>query len=336
MGADNYILGVDGGNSKTDFALFRTDGALCSFLREGTCSHEKLGGYDLAGKAIASSLKRLLAPVGVSAGQIGSAVFGLAGVDIPEQRSGMERAVSGLGLRESLVCNDGLLGIKAASPRGVGVCSINGTGTVCVGVDETGAMLQVGGTGAVAGDNAGGAYLARRAIGQAYAQRFRNGPVFGGTQWIEEKLHITCMGKWLEAIHPTRLHYKSFMTELIQLLFHLEQQGDLAARAIVVEAAENLADGVIGCIRNLTFHHRVEVVMAGSVWSKGNCRRMKDTFMARVEACVPQEVAFTVLDSPPVLGAVYWAMERETHAWPEREVRERVRGQIQAQERGLR
>ena len=41
-----YYLGVDGGNTKTDFALMRADGTLIDWIRVGTCSHEALpGGY---------------------------------------------------------------------------------------------------------------------------------------------------------------------------------------------------------------------------------------------------------------------------------------------------
>ena len=37
-----YIIGVDGGNTKTDYLLFDTDGNFVDGLRSGTCSHEGL------------------------------------------------------------------------------------------------------------------------------------------------------------------------------------------------------------------------------------------------------------------------------------------------------
>ena len=49
-----YYLGVDGGNTKTDFALMRADGTLIDWIRVGTCSHEALpGGYAAAAQALA-------------------------------------------------------------------------------------------------------------------------------------------------------------------------------------------------------------------------------------------------------------------------------------------
>lgn len=36
-----YVIGVDGGNTKTDYFLFDIEGKLVSHLRGATCSHEK-------------------------------------------------------------------------------------------------------------------------------------------------------------------------------------------------------------------------------------------------------------------------------------------------------
>ena len=37
-----YILGVDGGNTKTDYYLFDIEGNFIDMYRGGTCSHEGL------------------------------------------------------------------------------------------------------------------------------------------------------------------------------------------------------------------------------------------------------------------------------------------------------
>ena len=38
----DYILGVDGGNTKTDYFLFDVTGKFIGMYRDGTCSHEGL------------------------------------------------------------------------------------------------------------------------------------------------------------------------------------------------------------------------------------------------------------------------------------------------------
>ena len=39
--SDRYVIGVDGGNSKTDYFLFGVDGRFVDHLGAGTCSHER-------------------------------------------------------------------------------------------------------------------------------------------------------------------------------------------------------------------------------------------------------------------------------------------------------
>ena len=70
--------------------------------------------------------------------------------------------------------NDGILGVKAASPNGKGICSINGTGTVTVGVDDRGQFLQVGGVGYISGDEAGGSFIVRRTYQAVYDSFYRS------------------------------------------------------------------------------------------------------------------------------------------------------------------
>jgi len=38
-----YVIGVDGGNTKTDYFLFDTEGNFVDYIKEGTCSHEHVG-----------------------------------------------------------------------------------------------------------------------------------------------------------------------------------------------------------------------------------------------------------------------------------------------------
>ena len=45
-----HVLGVDGGNSKTDVALVASDGRLLAAIRGGTISHQQVGLEELAAR----------------------------------------------------------------------------------------------------------------------------------------------------------------------------------------------------------------------------------------------------------------------------------------------
>ena len=120
-------------------SIYDTFGNFIDGIRSGTCSHEAKGlGFEGAYRVMKENIETLLYRHNLKVEDIAAAAFGLAGVDVPFQKRALEEIVERIGFTNYVVLNDGFLGIKAASPTGVGVCSINGTGTVNVGIDSIG------------------------------------------------------------------------------------------------------------------------------------------------------------------------------------------------------
>ena len=133
--------------------------------------------------------------------------------------------------------NDGFLGIKAASPNGVGVCSINGTGTVTTGIDEEGNILQIGGIGYISGDEAGGSFL-RDVVQAAYDEAFRFGKKTILTKIVFDALEITDKSDFQNAIVEKFYQRKVNHTHLIQSLFKAANDGDQVSIEILEKPAK--------------------------------------------------------------------------------------------------
>ena len=153
-------------------------------------------------------ITELLSRNNLTPADITAAVFGLAGVDVPFQQKRLEEIVEKIGFKNYRVVNDGFLGIKAASPNGVGVCSINGTGTVTTGIDEEGNILQIGGIGYISGDEAGGSFFARRVVQAAYDEAFRFGKKTILTKIVFDALEITDKSDFQNAIVESFINAK--------------------------------------------------------------------------------------------------------------------------------
>ncbi len=170
-----YYLGLDGGGSKTHGALFSRDGRLVDFIEWGTTSHEFLpGGYS----GLKIELKRMFGSIQSRNGlhwEDVSCVYGLAGVDCEKQSALIGGYIRECGVSSCLLCNDSLLGIKAASETGWGICSVNGSGTGASGIDINGRVHTVGGLFGLSGDYAGGRVLGSEAVRLVYEQLFRGG-----------------------------------------------------------------------------------------------------------------------------------------------------------------
>ena len=313
MSKGSYVLGVDGGNSKTDYYMFDLAGNKIGHLRTGTCSHERFAdGYLGAERAMRQQLGELLEECGVEATEIDFGAFGLAGADLPYQKEELGLIISRLGLQRHVVDNDSFLGIKAGSEQGWGICSINGSGTCTGAIAADGARLQIGGVGSeLAGDEAGGYYLARRVLRAVYDACYRlgeptvmQGPVLDMLGIPDDTLLLERMAL---GVSSRSLPY----TELVTLLFTSAEQDDPVALRIVQESARQMAYSSAGCLQRLAWGPGpVDIVMAGSVWVQASSPIQRDLFKTYVRELAPDFTCrFLLLQEPPAAGAVLWAME---------------------------
>lgn len=320
-----YILGVDGGNTKTDYLLYDTLGNFIDGIRSGTCSHEAKGlGFNGAYLVMKENIETLLKRNDVNIEDVKGACFGLAGVDVPFQKKALEEIVEKIGFKNYIVVNDGFLGIKAASPNGTGVCSINGTGTVNVGIDHHGNGTQVGGIGYLSGDEAGGSFLARRTIQAAFDANYRFG---------EETSLVDDVFKMYEINHKSELADALLQkpidsTYLIKCLCTRANEGDSVAISILETAGHNMARSTAGVISHLDFEEPVHVIQAGSVWSKATANHMNDKFKDTVLKLSKRKCNFIILNEPPVMGAIFWAYELANNTLPTKEVKEKILNSI--------
>lgn len=320
-----YILGVDGGNTKTDYFLFDINGNLIDFIRSTTCSHEGLkDSFEGSYRVMKSILDPFFTKNNITVNDISSAVFGLAGVDTPFQKTKLEEVVSRLGFKSYRVVNDSFLGIKAGTDNGYGVCSINGTGTSSGGIDEEGNYLQVGGIGAIVGDEAGGYHVSRQAIRACYDECYRFGKPTKLTKHVFDLLGTKDKYYLMENISDYYLTRKVDYTVLTIAVFNEANNGDEVSLDIITKMAENLARSAGGVVAGLTFKGPVQIVLAGSVWVKGNCPVLIEHFKKCINFFTNKECDIRVLEVPPATGAIIWALELHLGYFPDKALRNKV------------
>jgi N-acetylglucosamine kinase-like BadF-type ATPase len=255
----------------------------------------------------------------------------LAGVDTPIQKTNMEQVISDLGFTNFKVVNDSFLPIKAATTKGYGVCSINGAGTSCGGIDFFGSYLQVGGIGGLVGDEAGGYHIARMAVRSCYDECYRFGKPSSLTAIVMKALEVTDKYYLMEAISAHALSKKIDYNALTLAVFSEATRGDEVSNDILRQVGENLARSAAGCVVNLDFAQTVEIVLAGSVWVKGASPIMKEAFQNKIIELTKKNCQIIVLSVPPATGAVIWAIELALTKYPDQELRQIVINNVQEQ-----
>ncbi|MBM7566847.1 N-acetylglucosamine kinase [Paenibacillus sacheonensis] len=332
---ERYIIGVDGGNSKTDYFLFDLQGRFVDHLNAGTCSHEQYSdGYASSYRVMSEKIRLLLERNGLTMAHIAAGAFGLAGADIPSQKEQLCAVVERLGFTNYAVDNDSFLGIKAGSERGYGICSINGSGTVAGGISPSGQRLQIGGIGSeLAGDEAGGFYLGRKVMRAVYDALYRLGPQTSMAEPVMALLGVPAKEAFMEFAVEGTVNRTLPNTELIRILWRAAEAGDPAALGIVDHSARQLAQSAAGCLHHLDFdgEAEVDVVLAGSVWVKADRPLLFERFKHYMAELAGRPCRYIMLQEPPATGAVLWALElahcRPVDADMRRSVIESVRQQ---------
>ena len=320
-----YVLGVDGGNTKTDYFLFDLDGKHIDSIRRGTCSHEALrDSFPGTKRVMTEHLNELFQRNNITVDDIAGAAFGLAGADVISQKIELNKVISEIGFKNFQLENDGILGVKAGSTTGYGVCSINGTGTVVVGVNEENEFLQVGGVGYISGDEAGGAFLVRRTFQAVYDSLYRMGDETTLKNRIFELYQISENKYFLDKIVELTEKRLIDRTTVIKLLFKEAAGGDKVAVGILEQAGTCMGLAVAGCINNLNFKGVVPIVLAGSVWVKATTDHMLNAFKNVIKKHVNKECNYIMLNAAPASGAVVWALEIANGAMPSDDLRNEI------------
>lgn len=308
-----FVLGVDGGTTKTHCALFDTDGKRVDFLSFGPTNHERLAGsFDELEEKLRELVREILGRNQLVSADLAASVFGLSGVDARFQRDRIAQILRNIGFGHFILCNDAYLGVKAGSRSGVGIGVINGTGCSVCGIDPAGGMLQLNGQGEITGEPGGGGYLGSRATQAAYNFLFRGGPATRITDLLWQRLAVRSKYELVDCLREKMEYQGLRLADLAPVVFQAANDGDGVALAILETMGTEIAASVNGVIRELAFppDQPLDIILAGSIAVKGENPAALTRFQCEVRAAQPgRALNFTVLNHSPVAGAVVWALQ---------------------------
>jgi len=124
------VLGVDGGNSKVIALIANPDGSVVGAARRfGSADIYAAPGPGAAVTLVEAAIDEALAQVGIGRGEVGQAVFSMAGADWPEDHALLNRAFGAAGFGgPATIINDAIGALNGAVPEGPAVVVSVGTG----------------------------------------------------------------------------------------------------------------------------------------------------------------------------------------------------------------
>jgi N-acetylglucosamine kinase-like BadF-type ATPase len=134
--ARRFVLGLDGGGSKTVALVCDDTGHVVAFARDG--GSEIYGAGDAAIATISDVARTALTEAGLTGQDIGSAIFSLAGVDWPEDAVFVRAQLAPLFVCDVVVRNDALGALDGAIPAGPAIVVACGTGCATASRNQAG------------------------------------------------------------------------------------------------------------------------------------------------------------------------------------------------------
>lgn len=296
------LIGVDGGGTKTDVMLADTDGVELATARTGGTNHESVGTERVVA-TLRAAIDEVLAASDATPGDVGVAVFGLAGIDWPSDVTEVGGALRRLGLGGTIsVVNDSEVALRAGCRRPWGVVSSIGTGAVTAGVNRAGERFRTMAVGF--GEPSGSSSMITAVLDAIAAAYHGTGPPTALEAIVLEAFGCGSVPELFEAITRGRL---SIGAGHAPLLDRAVEQGDEVAVAVLAAAAHDHADMVGAVARRLTMEDDdFELVMSGGVHQANG--RFGELFRARVGERCPNARP-TLLTVPPVQGAMQLALD---------------------------
>lgn len=262
------FVGVDGGGTKTHAVVVDDNDRV---LGEGTTgpSNPLRVGVTSAAVAIREAVERACNMAQVRRSDIVAAEVGLAGTRRKELRARMEDALKNLDIREIEVVSDADIALFGATGGEPGVVVIAGTGSICCGINTRAKRICAGGWGPVAGDEGGGAWIARRGLRAIAHAVDGRGPETSLTTAACSYFHVSSADDLSTAIYaPTITNER--IAGFARPVIEAAKAKDRVSRAIMIEAGTELGIAAAAVIRNLKMEsEHFQVAYVGGVFVAG-------------------------------------------------------------------
>lgn len=304
-------LGVDGGGSKTAFALIDDTGRILARATAAT-SYYFNEGFDVVERVLAQGVADICGQAGIEPAGIERAFFGIPGYgeasgDI-EQLDAVGRHVLG---HDRYSCNNDMVCGWAGSLAGEdGINVISGTGSMTYG-ERDGTGHRVGGWGELFGDEGSAYWVATQGLNTFTRMsdgRLARGPLYAR---FKERLQISSDLDVVSLVIEKWGGSRGSIAALATTVCEAAREGDEFARRILADAATELATLVetTRVLTGFTDTEPVPVSYSGGMFSDEGFLPLFRGALERLPA--KYDLRSPLLD--PALGAALYAAKQRGH-----------------------
>lgn len=296
-----YVIGIDGGGTKTLLKISDLNGKLLAVCEGGPSNINSMG-KEYVANVLKNIIYEGINKINESIENCNYLCIGSAGVDRPEDKKIMTDIIRSAGFDNQLiVTNDAEVALYGGVLGGEGIIIISGTGSICFGRNSQGKTCRAGGWGHIIGDEGSGYDIGKRAlisIVRSYDGREKETLL---TSLVLDHLKLTSAENLIDYVYRSGIGKKE-IADLAKIVDDAYKAGDSTAELILKNSAEELYLCTIPVIKKLGLSDKkVPLAVNGSVLTKN--KYIFDKFSEYVNAAYPL-VNITEMKEDAAWGAV--------------------------------
>jgi N-acetylglucosamine kinase len=313
---NNYVLGIDGGGTKTTCILANHNGEIIS---QKTGKPSAL--YQVSKKDARLVLQRLIESTirasNLDKIYLDAICIGIAGGGNPEIQEFLKSAINEIFANNIFmvephetsihiqVCGDAIIALNAATLTQHGVVVISGTGSVAYGETINGQKARAGGWGAFLSFEGSGYDIGRKALQAVMKDHDGRGGKTMLKSMILEKLGLDNPMQLFRFIQLKKPNIGN-IASLAPIVSEANNSGDTIANSILKEAGKDLAVSVLAVASKLEIQNaEFPLVLSGGILT--NIKDVANELATNVSRKL-SKVHIVVLDKEPAYGAVKIAL----------------------------
>jgi len=311
----DYILGVDGGGTKTAALIADIKGNHMAESESGSSNYKSIG-VKSAKENINNAVISVIENLGLRNKHkliFKSTCFGLAGNDSNEDTKIYKEIIFNdviekyLDRNKIIICNDTRIGLAAGSDSKNGVMIICGTGSNCYGINEQGREAKVNGWDYILGDEGSGYEIgikALRALMRAYDGRGESTLL---SKTVLEDLNIKNISELIKWAYSDYFS-KDRVAAIAKTVCKTAEMGDKISKKILKEEADEAIISVKTVVDKLGLADKeFDLVFVGNVFK---CEKYFKSVLMRKLKSKFTKINFKYLTKRPVEGAIKLALRK--------------------------
>jgi N-acetylglucosamine kinase-like BadF-type ATPase len=305
-----YIIGIEGGATKTIAVLCALDGIILSEAQGGPSNFHNIG-IEKTVNTLLDLIQTCCHSVGCNVSQIGAVVAGLAGAGrvLDQQRitdNLLEAArMRNFNLEKVFIESDARIALEGAFSGKPGIVVIAGTGSIVFGKDEHDRVYRAGGWGRLIGDEGSGYAIGREAFHAVAKLLDGYGEKTKLVKLFDEKSGLGTQEAIIDAIYGEKYDVAS----VVPVVIEAASKGDQVAKKILVHASSDLVEVINTVLRKMNKGRKG--IQKRSLAFVGSLL-MNDNFYSRkIRSVIKREVPLVSIrhaESSPVVGAALMAI----------------------------